>query len=156
MQRDPVLAAAIPSAIGAALIGLNFLSERWALSRIAREARGTLELESCGEGYGAASASRADCARVEPGENLTGLLPAFEAQHYFPSELLLVGMVVVGLVTARQASQNPYLTFILVAAALGLIRAVVAGSVFVPLVYFIVIGAGFALGHLFPGGARSG
>ena len=57
-------------------------------------------------------------------------------------------MALVGVLTAWQKSENPYLTFAIVATLLGLIRAVLAGSVLLPMVYFIVIGAGFALGSL--------
>ena len=148
MQREPVLAAALPLAVGVALIGLNVVSERWALARRDGGAQNNLAGQPCSSDGSAANPPDTDCFRVESSDGLPGLGAGLDVQSFFPAELLLIGMALVGVLTAWQKSENPYLTFAIVATLLGLIRAVLAGSVLLPMVYFIVIGAGFALGSL--------
>ncbi|MDJ0776787.1 MAG: hypothetical protein QNJ85_02915 [Gammaproteobacteria bacterium] len=147
MSNDPLKCALLPTLLGLVLIGMNFIAERWAESRIEQEAASRIELERCSAS--AADASIADCSQTGSDDQPRGPSSNPDAHNFFPAELLLAGMVAVGLLAARQKSDNPYLTFVIVATLLGLTRALLAGSVFVPLVYFVLIGAGFAAGSMF-------
>lgn len=147
MSNDPLKCALLPTLLGLVLIGMNLASERWAESRVDQDTAGRLELERCSAS--AADSSRADCPQAEADGEPSGSFSNPVERHFFPAEFLLAGMVAVGLLAARQKSDNPYLTFVIIATLLGLTRALLAGSVFVPLVYFILIGAGFAVGRMF-------
>ena len=94
---------------------------------------------------GPASGPSTDCAEIAAEGGSTDSPAAFAAHGFFPAEFLLASMLLVGGLAGVQRSTNPYLTLVLVATVLGLIRAVLAGSILVPLLYFMAIGAGFAL-----------
>ena len=150
MWNNSTKALVTALAVGLLAIGLNFVSERWANSKIGPASydwtvmcsEDNLDFNDNFEG------SLEECTDFVNKRNYSEAFLTFEKHHFFSAFALLISIFFVGVVIALYKTVYTWKLAVLAGVILGLAKGFISGSFVVIISYTLMIGVGYILTKL--------